>query len=764
MQKNSITNKITPCCGLPFSVIYWWVSNLTLNSESDRQYLLTQISQSGVLSIDGWKVLINSGTLEADANLTKAEFLAWFDCGKQPNCEELKLIIEGYKISNWDYYKNSIEELNEAWLQLENKLKLKYNNVSETEAVDIIQRVDQNTGENVNYREVTSFADGSAMNDSKVDGVIYIKKSDKYYKRQYEKYVNIDWFSPAKDGVTDDAPKFQEAVNYLKSIGGGTLLIPAGNYAISHVDLIGKEYSNIHFEGERGVKFFQKITGTRVPRGNFLTFGRYNQADGMFLINANVGTTFDASQSVNNIKFTGIDFETDVETYMFDELLHQICAYGVNNLKIDECNFKGFLSDGISVTGGIGNTTTDERGAYNGDITITDCDFDGVNNDNRNAISIYYSDMFLISGCRFKNCTRTGMPGAIDVEIWVDAYRSIGGKIEKCRFDNIGGDAGVHILQSSEADPSGFNLRNFIISDCVMENVNRPLTVVGFGNHTTYKGNWKIVFRDSSVKNSNMVIRTENATGVLCDNVHWDTVNFVDNGEHQIKNTKAIMFRDCSVKNFKNPNGIVVYNSENISFVSSKFIDFEKHYLNFIVKPEGVGTIKDNEFYGQRNPSPALSMEVVTDVSRLKFSDIQNNKYYYEIDRINKIDIYRFLGDGGITDYSKIPPSRLLPRESEFTSFISVPKNNIPDTEGLVKCYRQDGNARQKFIPDANVDGYFEREGYGELWLGWRFVGGAKMGVIGARPEFLTDNNSGYTFFDLTLNKSIMWSGSNWIE
>ena len=57
------------------------------------------------------------------------------------------------------------------------------------------------------------------------------------------------------------------------------------------------------------------------------------------------------------------------------------------------------------------------------------------------------------------------------------------------------------------------------------------------------------------------------------------------------------------------------------------------HYFNFVVKPEGVGTIKDNEFYGQRNASLALSMEVVTDVSRLKFSDIQNNKYYYEIYR-----------------------------------------------------------------------------------------------------------------------------------
>lgn len=101
MQKNIITNKITPCCGLPFSVIYWWVTNLTLNSEADRQYIISKLSQNGILSIDAWKVLINSGTLEADASLTKAEFLAWFDCGNQPTCEQLKLIIEGYKMGSW---------------------------------------------------------------------------------------------------------------------------------------------------------------------------------------------------------------------------------------------------------------------------------------------------------------------------------------------------------------------------------------------------------------------------------------------------------------------------------------------------------------------------------------------------------------------------------------------------------------------------------------------------------------------------------------
>ena len=116
MQKNSITNKITPCCGLPFSVIYWWVSNLTLNSESDRQFILSKISQNGTISIDGWKVLINSGTLEADASLTKSEFLAWFDCGNQPNCEQLKVLIEGFVITNFDAYKQNFDEINDAFL------------------------------------------------------------------------------------------------------------------------------------------------------------------------------------------------------------------------------------------------------------------------------------------------------------------------------------------------------------------------------------------------------------------------------------------------------------------------------------------------------------------------------------------------------------------------------------------------------------------------------------------------------------------------
>ena len=275
MQKNSITNKITPCCGLPFSVIYWWVSNLTLNSEADRSFVLSKINQNGTIAIDGWKVLINSGTLEADASLTKADFLAWFDCGKQPTCEQLKLIIEGYKISNWDYFKNSIEELNEAWQELENKLKLKYNNVSEAEAVDIIQRVDQFTGENVNYRETTTWFDGSEMTDNKIDGIFYIKKGNLYFKRQFDGAVNAQWLgAKPNDQNFDNSTVIQNWWdNYAYLVG--EIYFPKGNYYFSSQINLDKNRQHATINGNES-SFIVRLNENEIWLNNTIQLG-YNE-------------------------------------------------------------------------------------------------------------------------------------------------------------------------------------------------------------------------------------------------------------------------------------------------------------------------------------------------------------------------------------------------------------------------------------------------------------------------------------------------------
>ena len=65
--------------------------------------------------------------------------------------------------------------------QLEKKTSDKYNDESNSIANDIIKFIDINTGENVNYREVTTWHDGSPMDESKVDGYVYRYYNDSFY-------------------------------------------------------------------------------------------------------------------------------------------------------------------------------------------------------------------------------------------------------------------------------------------------------------------------------------------------------------------------------------------------------------------------------------------------------------------------------------------------------------------------------------------------------------------------------------------------------
>lgn len=57
----------------------------------------------------------------------------------------------------------------------------------DTLAGDILKRVDKTTGENVNYREITTWYDGSTMTDEKVDGVLYKKINGVFYRMQFNR-------------------------------------------------------------------------------------------------------------------------------------------------------------------------------------------------------------------------------------------------------------------------------------------------------------------------------------------------------------------------------------------------------------------------------------------------------------------------------------------------------------------------------------------------------------------------------------------------
>lgn len=62
-------------------------------------------------------------------------------------------------------------------------------------------------------------------------------------------YISVKEFGAKGDGITDDGPRFQRAVNVLANTGQG-LWVPAGHYILQvGVDLIGLKNLNLVFEG-----------------------------------------------------------------------------------------------------------------------------------------------------------------------------------------------------------------------------------------------------------------------------------------------------------------------------------------------------------------------------------------------------------------------------------------------------------------------------------------------------------------------------------
>ncbi|MCG2779607.1 MAG: glycoside hydrolase family 55 protein, partial [Weeksellaceae bacterium] len=227
--------------------------------------------------------------------------------------------------------------------------------------------------------------------------------------------LNVKDFGAKGNGITDDTAAFQKCIDALISKGGGTMTVPLGKYPITFLKFFGKEYSNITINGDNA-HILQRISGNRKAAENnrFQTFAQRHAADGCFVFDAQVSRQIDDTHSIKNIKISGLNFISDVERYGFDELLHQISAHGVSNFIVENCTFTGFLGDGIAINGGTDFSKFHD--AYNKDVIIRNCRFDGVNKNNRQGISIYYSDGFTIDRCSFRNTTRDDMPGAIDIE------------------------------------------------------------------------------------------------------------------------------------------------------------------------------------------------------------------------------------------------------------------------------------------------------------------------------------------------------------
>ena len=140
------------------------------------------------------------------------------------------------------------------------------------------------------------------------------------------------------------------------------------------------------------------------------------------------------ARNIAALRFADLSFEDD-PARPFSEYSYLLMLSGVSDVAFDRVGFRGWRGDAIH----LGSSTTSKTERHNLQVAVRDCLFDGVDANNRNAISVIDCAGLTIERSRFLNCSRPGnggaspedprnprtgvaMPGAIDLEPNADAF------------------------------------------------------------------------------------------------------------------------------------------------------------------------------------------------------------------------------------------------------------------------------------------------------------------------------------------------------
>jgi hypothetical protein len=374
-------------------------------------------------------------------------------------------------------------------------------------------------------------------------------------------YITFEEFGAVGDGIVDDSISVQNAVNYL-SANGGTILVSSKTFVCGNINL----YSNINLIGQ--------------SKNSILKFK--SGATYILSVNSGSGGTTDISNNIKNINIQKISFVGRNQEDGFSEHKHLLNLNAASFIKVDNCSFTAFQGDAIYI--GSSNTGGLER--HNTNITITNSFFDGIDKQNRNAISVIDCNRLLVFNCKFFNTTKTTMPGAIDLEPDLNAFAIIRNiTISDNYFYNIGGNVGtICMILGLSQETLTVSAGNILVSNNIIESSNGLTFTQNTAGLLDTTNNINLKLINNSVTNcGGYILNLGNLKGVEVSGN-----SFVNSFNSALIGYTASSMKDVKIKNniFKKigsslGTGINIFTANRLSLEGNLFEDCYGYAIDF---------------------------------------------------------------------------------------------------------------------------------------------------------------------------------------
>jgi hypothetical protein len=371
------------------------------------------------------------------------------------------------------------------------------------------------------------------------------------------------WWGAKGDGTTDDSTAVQNALNAASTAGQGIVRIPGSTYVIANLVL----YGNTELSGEGWGSVLKQKSGAQYAVS----------------VNPGGGGTTSVANNQGNIRINNLQLTGTAATDSLDEFKHLLNLNAVSDVVIDNVKFVGFRGDGLY----IGSSDYGGTERHNERITVRKSYFDGVNNNNRNGISIIDCDGCLVDDTYFTNTTASTMPGAIDIEPNADAFAIIRNiTIRNNKFYNIGGNTGVigMYLPLGQASLTKASQHILIEGNYISTTLNTAAGIVlqqhqTVANSTPYND---IVIRDNQIDNAVSGFKLFGIKGAeLLSNSFTNIANasylgYVDattNSNNQDIRLTNNLFRYCGTTDGYN---ILIYSIDRLTIIGDTYDDVGK--------------------------------------------------------------------------------------------------------------------------------------------------------------------------------------------